>query len=317
MKCEIRAVKSPKGLPFYMVDGKAFYEAEVMGQKFLLVSFIGESDLRRDSLKHTLNQLEIATAMPVAFAFDTLSDFQRRNLVEEGIPFVSASSIFYLPFLGIAYRRRKYTASQKPLKKGEILPKLTASAQAFFLFMLYKVKDSKISKTEAAKMNGLTPMSVSRYCKELLDRGLIKETREGQTIQITCAATGRALFDKALPYLISPVKKELLYLPSKAFDKMPKSGESALAQRSLLAQPKADVVARGPHAAPIDEKDIAKENRGLLSDNFVQLQVWKYDPQPLMQNNRIDTVSLYMSLKDSPNERVQACLKEMLDKEQW
>ena len=317
MKCEIRAVKSPKGLPFYMVNGKAFYEAEVMGQKFLLVSFIGESDLRRDSLKHTLNQLEIATAMPVAFAFDTLSDFQRRNLVEEGIPFVSASSIFYLPFLGIAYRRRKYTASQKPLKKGEILPKLTASAQAFFLFMLYKVKDSKISKTEAAKMNGLTPMSVSRYCKELLDRGLIKETREGQTIQITCAATGRALFDKALPYLISPVKKELLYLPSKAFDKMPKAGESALAQRSLLAQPKADVVACGPHAAPIDEKDIAKENRGLLSDNFVQLQVWKYDPQPLMQNNRLDTVSLYMSLKDSPNERVQACLKEMLDKEQW
>ena len=228
--------------------------------------------------------------MPVAFAFDTLSDFQRRNLVEEGIPFVSASSIFYLPFLGIAYRRRKYTASQKPLKKGEILPKLTASAQAFFLFMLYKVKDSKISKTEAAKMNGLTPMSVSRYCKELLDRGLIKETREGQTIQITCAATGRALFDKALP---------------------------ALSQISMLAPPDKKIVACGPREEQAKEKDVLKENAGFLNYLYARLQIWKYDPTPFVKNNRVDTVSLYLSLKDSPNERVQACIKEMLEKEQW
>ena len=282
----------------------------------MLISFIDKSEMNRESLKKTLAQVETSVNKPVAFAFDTLNDFQRRNLIEANIPFVAASSVFYLPFLGIAYRKRKYAASQKPLEK-ESLPKLTAAAQAFFLFMMYEVKDAPISKSEAARKNRLTPMSVSRYCKELLDRGLIQETKERNTMQISCSATGRALFDKALPYLISPVKKELFYLPSKAFDKMPKAGESALAQRSLLAQPKADVVACGPHAAPIDEKDIAKENRGLLSDNFVQLQVWKYNPQPLMQNNRIDTVSLYMSLKDSSNERVQACLKEMLDKEQW
>ena len=317
MKCEIRAVKSPKGLPFYMVDGKAFYEAEVMGQKFLLVSFIGESELRRDSLKHTLNQLEITTAMPVAFAFDTLNDFQRKNLIEEGVPFVTASSIFYLPFLGIAYRRRKYTASQKPLKKGEILPKLTASAQAFFLFMLYKVKETPISKSKAARANGLTPMSVSRYCKELLDRGLIQETKERNTQQICCSATGRALFDKALPYLISPVKKEIILLPCEAFEKYPKAGETALSQITMLTPPKAEVAACGTHDSLANMKSLPKENLGFFKNNFVQLQVWKYDPQPLMQNNRIDTVSLYMSLKDSPNERVQACIKEMLEKEQW
>lgn len=299
-----------------MTQGKAFHEAKILDQHFLLVSFIDKSELRKESLKKLLEQLESKSTMSVAFAFDTLNDFQRKNLVEENIPFISASSIFYLPFLGIAYRKRKIAAAKKPLEK-ENLPKLTAAAQAFFLFMMYKVKETPISKSDAARMNGLTPMSVSRYCKELLDRGLIQETKERNTMQIRCSASGRALFDKALPYLNSPVKKELFYLPSKAFDKMPKAGESALAQRSLLAKPNADVVACGPHAAPTGEKDIAKENRGLLPDNFVQLQVWKYDPQPLMQNNRIDTVSLYMSLKDSPNERVQACLKEMLDKEQW
>ena len=160
-------------------------------------------------------------------------------------------------------------------------------------------------------------MSVSRYCKELSDRGLIQEFKVGNTVQIRCSESGRALFDKALPYLDSPVKKEIILLPSKAFDKLPKAGESALSQVTMLAPPKTEIAACGPHAALAKGKGIDKESYGFFNDDYVELQVWKYDPQPLMQNNRTDTVSLYMSLKDSPNERVQASLKEMLDKEQW
>lgn len=289
-----------------------------MGQKFLLASFIGESELRRDPLKQTLNQLENVMAMPVAFAFDTLSDFQRKNLIEEGIPFVAASSVFYLPFLGLAYRRRKYTAAPKPLKKGEILPKLTASAQAFFLFMLYQVKESRISKTEAARQTGLTPMSVSRYCRELLDRGLIKETKDGNTTQITCAKTGRALFDKALPYLDNPVKRVTYHAPSPEFPgKLPAAGESALSQVSMLVPPDKATFACGPRVEQAKEKGVLKEESGFAKYLYAKLQVWKYDPAPFIKDNRVDTVSLYLSLKDSPDERVQACLKEMLEKEQW
>ena len=308
---------APKKLPFYMTQGKAFHEAKILDQRFLLVSFVDKSELRKDALIKLFDKLESTSSIPVAFAFETLSDFQRKNLIEANIPFVAASSIFYLPFLGIAYRKRKYAASPKPLEDSEVLPKLTSAAQAFFLFMMYKVKDSQISKSEAARKNGLTPMSVSRYCKELSDRGLIQEFKVGNTVQIRCSESGRALFDKALPYLDSPVKKEIILLPSKAFDKLPKAGESALSQVTMLAPPKTEVAACGPHAALAKGKGIDKESYGFFNDNYVELQVWKYDPQPLMQNNQIDTVSLYMSLKDSPNERVQASLKEMLDKEQW
>ena len=311
-------MKNPKGLPFYLADGKAFHEAEVMGQKFLFVSFIGESELRRDPLKQTLKQLESLTAKPVAFAFDTLSDFQRKNLIEEGIPFVSASSVFYLPFLGIAYRRRKYTAASKPMKKGEILPKLTASAQAFFLFMLYQVKESRISKAEAARQTGLTPMSVSRYCRELLDRGLISESREGNASLITCVKTGRALFDMALPYLDNPVKRESYHMPSpELLGKFPVAGESALSQISMLAPPDKKIVACGPRVEQAEEKGLLKEECGFAKYLNAKLQVWKYDPAPFVKDNRLDSVSLYLSLKDSFDERVQACLKEMLEKEQW
>ena len=316
MNCEVQPVAGPKGLPLYMTLGKAFLEVRVPGLHFMLVSFVGESSVRWQSQKRILEQLEMVTRMPVALGFDVLNETQRKGLVLAKIPYVSASS-FYLPFLGIAYRKQRKTPSTKNAKNRAALPKLTASAQAFFLFMMYRVKDSRISKSEAARQNSLTPMSVSRYCRELLDRGLISETRDGNTMQISCSETGRALFDKALPYLDSPIKKQVAILPVKGTKRLPKAGEVALSEMSMLAATQKDELACGPHSPLIKEKEIPSENRGFLKEHFVDLQIWKYDPLPFVREGRVDTVSLYLSLKDSPNERVQACLEEMLEKEKW
>ena len=316
MKCEIRPVNAPRGLPFYMSQGKSFHEVRISGLCFTLVSFVGASSLRWQTQKKILDQIEAASNMPVAYGFDVLNEIQRKGLVEANIPYVSTSS-FFLPFLGIAYRKQRNKSPKKHLEKGTVLPKLTASAQAFFLFMMYKVKDSKISKSEAARQNNLTPMSVSRYCKELLDRGLINETKDGNTVQISCSETGQTLFDKALPYLNSPIKKQVAILPVKEIKGLPKAGEVALSEKSMLASPQNEVFACGPHSPLTKEKEIPSENRVFLKEHFVDLQIWKYDPLPFTKEGRVDTVSLYLSLKDSPNERVQACLAEMLENEKW
>lgn len=316
MKCEIRPTDGPKGLPFYISQGKTFHEVHVLGGCFLLVSYVGASSLRWQTQKKILDQIELNTNMPVALGFDVLNETQRKGLVQTKIPYVSASS-FFLPFLGIAYRKQRKTSSKNNQERNVILPKLTASAQAFFLFMMYKVKDSKISKSEAARQNNLTPMSVSRYCRELLDRGLINETKEGNSTLISCSEIGKMLFDKALPYLDSPLKKEIILLPSQAINSLPKAGETALSEVSMLVPPKESLAACGPHANLAKEKGLEIENLGFFKNSFVRLQIWKYDPVPFVKDGRIDIVSLYLSLKDSPNERVQACLKEMLEKAQW
>ncbi len=85
----------------------------------------------------------------------------------------------------------------------------------------------------------------------------------------------------------------------------------------MLAPPDKKIVACGPREEQAKEKDVLKENAGFLNYLYARLQIWKYDPTPFVKNNRVDTVSLYLSLKDSPNERVQAGIKEMLEKEQW
>lgn len=316
MKCEIRPTDGPKGLPFYISQGKTFHEVHVLGGCFLLVSYVGASNLRWQTQKKILDQIELNTNMPVALGFDVLNEIQRKGLVQTKIPYVSASS-FFLPFLGIAYRKQRKMSSKNNKERNVTLPKLTASAQAFFLFMMYKVKDSKISKSEAARQNNLTPMSVSRYCRELLDRGLINETKEGNSTLISCSEIGKMLFDKALPYLDSPLKKEIILLPSQAFNSLPKAGETALSEVSMLVPPKERFAACGPHANLAKEKGLEIENLGFFKNSFVRLQIWKYDPTPFVKDGRIDIVSLYLSLKDSPNERVQACLKEMLEKAQW
>lgn len=45
-----------------------------------------------------------------------------------------------------------------------------------------------------------------------------------------------------------------------------------------------------------------------------KIEIWRYDPRPLAMNGRIDPLSLYMSLKDSPDARIQIALANLLEK---
>ena len=317
ISCEVDAVPVPKGLPFFVSDGKAFFEASVLGQKVLLVSFVGKEVLYQASLKKTYAQMQQLSRHPVAFCFDALTDAQRKSLLENGIPFVSAPSTIFLPFLGVAFRKRKKLVARKVKRVSDVASKLSPSAQAFFLFMLYKVKDGCISKAQAAQMSGWGPMSVVRYSRELAERGLVKEIESGRSIMITCAGTGRALFEKALPYLDSPIRERKKIIRPQNFSSLPLAGECALSQVTQLAEPRSPVAACAPRSPEARIKGIPAEKRSLIDEVFVELQVWKYDPGMFMDDGCVDPVSLYLSLMDSPNERVQAALKEMLENVKW
>lgn len=182
--------------------------------------------------------------------------------------------------------------------------------------MFYEIRDSQISKSDAARQCGFNSMRVGRYCQELSKRGLITESKKKQTIQISCSAIGQKLFEKALPYLRSPIKRTIILQHTKELDSTPMSGESSLSMRSMLAPPKIPVTACGPHTLLAKKIGISKYDQDLFQ-NTMELQVWGYDPSRFVKDGQIDPISLYASLKDSPNERVQTCLKEMLEKEIW
>ena len=53
------------------------------------------------------------------------------------------------------------------------------------------------------------------------------------------------------------------------------------------------------------------------TDGCVQLELWKYSPEPFAKNGRVDKISLYCSLRRNADERVQGELEAMLEEVEW
>jgi len=49
----------------------------------------------------------------------------------------------------------------------------------------------------------------------------------------------------------------------------------------------------------------------------VSLEAWNYNPVQLIQADRVDPLSLYLSLQDSPEERIQQQFERLLEKVPW
>ena len=59
-------------------------------------------------------------------------------------------------------------------------------------------------------------------------------------------------------------------------------------------------------------------NKDLIKDTeLVELELWDYDPGLFSNNGHVDLLSLYASLKEETDERVEQALEEVLRGEPW
>ncbi len=83
------------------------------------------------SLKKDLEYYQRISSEPCAPALDNLTSLQRRNLMENRIPFISLSRQVYLPLFGCAFSER-FRSHSSP---GE---KMAPGTQSVFLYLYYR-----------------------------------------------------------------------------------------------------------------------------------------------------------------------------------
>lgn len=62
------------------------------------------------------------------------------------------------------------------------------------------------------------------------------------------------------------------------------------------------------------------ENFGIVTDKQFgenEIQVWKYNPKMLSTEGVVDKLSLYLSLKDNEDERIQIELERLINEMPW
>ncbi|HHY23494.1 MAG TPA: MarR family transcriptional regulator, partial [Clostridiaceae bacterium] len=192
----------------------------------------------------------------------------------------------------------------------------TTSTQIAYLYFLYH-KEDVVNMTEFAEKMGFTKMTASRALNDLYNANLLTYEIGGKT--------GRSKEYKRIPdpdyflrgreYLKTPVKK-IIYLKTKPLGALT-AGFDALAGLSMINPPGRSVMAVDRNQLNKEQIEIVK-NKDLIKDaQLVELQLWDYDPKLFSDKHHVDLLSLYASLKEETDERVEQALDEVLQGEPW
>lgn len=308
MQLNVSEVKEKAGLPIYLSD-RSLYHVHGEGVNFLLVEISGNTNFMVRQLEKQLRAYQSHFKMNAAFSFEKVSKYQRDTLIQKGIPFVVLPAQIYLPFLGILLQNRFHDESVVQIDK------LTPVAQALFLLLAYSREGERFSKSDVAKMLGVTNTTITRASKQLKTIGAIHETIVGTNTFIKRSASGLKYIELGKPYLINPVQ-HTVYVKGGEESELPAAGESALSNLSMLNPPLIKTKAIWKNDAIFDR--FIEVDPQLESElDYVCLEQWKYSPMLFAKDGNVDPVSLYCTLRGAADERVEGELEQMMGDIIW
>ena len=298
-------------LPQYLRASYDIFIASLMGEPLLLAVDRREQEEPPAILGKELSQLRNRFEGEVVYVHTRVTSYHRRGLVRQKVPFIVPGNQMYLPTLGVDFREHFRRERRSP-------EKLSPACQLLLLCFLQGRLETPLTPERCARALKYTAMSMSRAFDEVESAGLGMTIRSGRQRVLDLEIQGQELWSEALRLLATPVKKRVFALtPVEPNLGMKTAGLTALARFSALAAPAVDMVAvdgrrwrelsTRPGFAQIPHPE----------EGCIELEIWKYRPELLTGKEMVDRLSLYLSLRDTNDERVEAALEEMMEGFAW
>lgn len=254
------------------------------------------------NIKVQIEKIHAMRSSPVVIVSPKIDRYQRDYLLSHKIPFAVPEKQLFLPFLG-TYLQENF----QPANNMKFFSPLT---QVVFLYYLYSDRQY-LYLSDTAKELGITQMSVSRAFTQLRDTGLFTEDRDNRKRRLKRNISKKELFERSKKYLINPISDVMYVNQDYILQNFLASGISALSHVSDLASPNIPCYAVDANSW----KQNKFEFTDYLLDPDIQsrLEIWKYNPFILSSNNCVDPLSLFLSLADDPDERVEYALEKLLE----
>jgi hypothetical protein len=299
-------------LPYFLQDAFDLHQLRLRDRQILLASPRKRRLPPLSALRTQLDKLASIAGQPVVLVVSTLASYERKRLVQQGVPFVVPGNQMYLPDLGIDFREYFRRATSD-------VSAFSPATQAMLLAaLLRKPWQVEWQPAEVLEELGYTAMTLSRAVRELTATGLVMQRQKGRARWLRMKYSPAEVWENAKPYLRSPVKRtEWVHDAHKAqFNRPPLAGLSALAHVTMLSDPSRPIYAvnaaqwKSAQAAGV-ESTIEQQA------DSVQWEVWTYGPNLLKQSATVDPLSLTLSLQDNSDERVQQALTELRGQFPW
>ncbi len=320
--CGIDLVLVPQNelgkLPMFISEMYNLYQSTLFNIDFILIEYrdidgfsILQLEKHFDLLKNSLNKRVVLLA-------EDISSLYRKRLIEKGINFIIPGMHLFLPDFLIDLREGNKTPGRK--RKTE---KLLPSSQFILLYHILhndvKRNLKEESFTQLASKFGYTKMAITKAVDNLLYNGLctVEGTKEKY---IRFLSTGADLWQSAFQLLVNPVFKKVYVDEKPQGIFLFRSNESALPEYSDMNP------GRQTHYAIERSKFYELQKEGRLKnpnefEGMYCLELWKYNPailtEGITKEHNVDPLSLYLSLHDNRDERVEMALDTIIKKFLW
>ncbi|MDX3916927.1 MAG: hypothetical protein QHC79_25520 [Pseudosphingobacterium sp.] len=305
-------------LPIYQRESFFFQTTEIFGNKIIVIEPKNFEDVSVLQLEKQFFHLKNRFGK-IILHLPKVNSYVRKRLIENRINFIVPGTQLFLPDLLIDLNERNLAdiARRNP---NTLLP----SAQFLVIYHIIHrnsgVKLEEISFKDIAQATGYTRMAITKAIDNLKQEEIIKVKGEKEkSIRFTADRSELWYMLENRQLLASPVLKKgfIDEPPRNTF--LLKTGGTALAEYSDMNP------TRQPTYA-IDRKTYysLRDQTGLEIQEYgtTGLEIWKYDPEKLvsglpLEAPVVDPLSLYLSLKDDNDERVEMALEQILEKYIW
>jgi len=297
-------------LPIFLRNLYIFFAVRIMGVPCLVMAAKDKAEQTPATIQKHMLQVRKRWQDEVIYLQQKVTAYNRKRMIQHKIPFVVPLNQMYLPFLAIDFREHF-----KNIRETEA--SFSPSTQVVVLYYLFHNDQLHLTPKILANELGYTTMTMTRALDELDGTGLGTIAMEGRERVLRFDRGKKEVWETSLQRLRSPVKRRLWV--KYPFNKLlgMKAGLSALAHFSNLAEPANPVLAlEGKQWKRIKANDDAMI-LDIAEPNACELEIWSYSPELFAKQWVVDRFSLYLSIREDNDERIQSALEEMMGQVEW
>ena len=288
------SITLPRSLPLVVTSGYRFRKCKVLGVECILAIAV-------ENAVHTPRRVQKQLAL-----VGSVQPHDKARYVALRVPLVVPGKVAYLPFAG---------AMQDTSRRDFVVNGSTVSAvaqQVVLAFLEHRIV-APVGAKEVAELLGYSIPAVQNSFRELEYFGIGERVKRksSRAFEFVFSDVGRRLWEKARPFLASPVRK-VVGLATQPHKGCVVAGVDALAALGRLNDQPPTVFATAFDGFVKRGFDVVST----IGAPYL-LQLWSYAPQRLGGDSGMDVLSLVLSLADERDDRVQIEIDRILEGFKW
>ncbi|WP_281643138.1 hypothetical protein [Hoylesella loescheii] len=285
-------------LPMSVSEDFELYEGSILDHHVVLACIDDAGFMAPLQLYKKISLLEQKLNALVILVAEKVVSYKVTRLTKYRINFIIPYKQLFLPSLLMSFR--KETAN-------ELSEHITPITQMLILYHLEVDAIHGMDTHSLAERLRVSYSSMNRAVRWLYERGLITLTNEKVKL-IEVSETKKDLWEKVLPLLENPIE-EIVFTDSNL--NASQAGINALSEYTMINREQHECYALT--RAELNSLQVPTDKR--FGNNVVQ--IWRYSPSLLSGTNTVDKLSLYLSLKDLDDERIQIELDNLIKEIPW